>query len=388
MNRRRGWAGRNSSIEVLRILAMFLITSHHLLAYGVPDLLTSSLSVNKVLLETFLYSGGKIGVVIFFLISAWYLPVDGTLKSCFRRVWLLEREVLFWSLALLACSMVFNRAGVGTTLVASSVLPTATSLWWYVTAYAVFLLVFPFLAKGLRALGAREHLALCMVGFVMWTVGEGFVPFFSLGLPGGDFLSFVYIYTLLSYYRWHMQAISARAAWVMLAVGYGLLLFSAAVGGLAYERLHVAARMQVYFAAAEFKLVPLLVGFGLFSLFVRREFHSAVVNRFASTMLATYLITEYPAMRKLVWQRLIPVESFSGHWYTFIAVCAAVVAVMVAAGVLDLLRQTLFSLTIDRHRGRLFDRLWDSASDSKLVARIQRICLPADENQSPRFEEH
>lgn len=42
--------------------------------------------------------GGKVGVVIFFTISAWFfLDKEQTIKSNLKRIWILEREVLFWS---------------------------------------------------------------------------------------------------------------------------------------------------------------------------------------------------------------------------------------------------------------------------------------------------
>ena len=61
---------RNSSIELMRILAMLFIIVHHYILYGYKNMTIQPMSVNKVLLETFAYSGGKIGAVLFFLISA------------------------------------------------------------------------------------------------------------------------------------------------------------------------------------------------------------------------------------------------------------------------------------------------------------------------------
>lgn len=40
--------------------------------------------------------GGKVGVVIFFSISAWFfLDKEQTIKSNLKRVWIMERELLF-----------------------------------------------------------------------------------------------------------------------------------------------------------------------------------------------------------------------------------------------------------------------------------------------------
>lgn len=68
---------RNSSVELLRILSMLMIVASHCVMFSDMNLLAQPLGVNKILIETFLYPGGKIGVVAFFSISAWYLSEAG-----------------------------------------------------------------------------------------------------------------------------------------------------------------------------------------------------------------------------------------------------------------------------------------------------------------------
>lgn len=70
-------ADRNSSVEALRILAMLMIVASHCVMFSNLDVLTQPFGINKVLIETFLYSGGKVGVVAFFAISAWFLSDRG-----------------------------------------------------------------------------------------------------------------------------------------------------------------------------------------------------------------------------------------------------------------------------------------------------------------------
>lgn len=101
---------RNSSVELLRILSMLMIVASHCVMFSDMNLLAQPLGVNKILIETFLYPGGKIGVVAFFSISAWYLSEAGGVRAGLRRVWILEREMLFWSLTLLAVTAVVKIA--------------------------------------------------------------------------------------------------------------------------------------------------------------------------------------------------------------------------------------------------------------------------------------
>lgn len=51
----------------------------------------------------------------------------------------------------MAFFLVFDRADFGMKTIVRSVAPTIMGMWWYVTAYAAFLALLPFLSKGLRA---------------------------------------------------------------------------------------------------------------------------------------------------------------------------------------------------------------------------------------------
>ncbi|MGE4654570.1 hypothetical protein ACEWFU_05890 [Bifidobacterium hominis] len=82
---------------------------------------------------------------------------EQTIKSNLKRIWILEREVLFWSLALMAFFLVFDRAGFGMKTIVRSAAPTIMGLWWYVTAYATFLALLPFLSRGGATRARRTH---------------------------------------------------------------------------------------------------------------------------------------------------------------------------------------------------------------------------------------
>ena len=87
---------RNSSIELLRIIAMFMILAHHFIVHNGYDVLKLPLGPERIFLQLVMQGGGKVGVVIFFSISAWFfLDREQTIKSNLKRVWIMERELLF-----------------------------------------------------------------------------------------------------------------------------------------------------------------------------------------------------------------------------------------------------------------------------------------------------
>lgn len=65
---------RDSNLELLRIISMLLIVTHHYALHGF-NFLNLDLTSNKIVLN-FLVSGGKIGVNIFILLSAYFLSTS------------------------------------------------------------------------------------------------------------------------------------------------------------------------------------------------------------------------------------------------------------------------------------------------------------------------
>lgn len=109
---------RNSSIELLRILSMFMILVHHLVVHNVVDYKAMDPGIFRFLLQFLFVSGGKVGVVIFFAISAWFLADAATdVKASFRRVLMLEKEVLFYGVVLgVGCYLTIDGVGLGVLL--------------------------------------------------------------------------------------------------------------------------------------------------------------------------------------------------------------------------------------------------------------------------------
>lgn len=151
-----GGGGRNSSIELLRIIAMFMILAHHFIVHNGYDVLKLGLGPERIFFQLVMAGGGKVGVVIFFSISAWFLlDREQTIKSNLKRVWIMERELLFWSLILVTFYLVFDRADLSMKLMVKSVMPLSMGVWWYATAYAIFLMLPPSLQ---RFEGARPRI--------------------------------------------------------------------------------------------------------------------------------------------------------------------------------------------------------------------------------------
>ena len=217
----------------------------------------------------------------------------------------MERELLFWSLILVTFYLMFDRADLSMKLMAKSVMPLSMGIWWYATAYTIFLMLLPFLSKGLKVLGREYHLALAIIVLAIWGL-QSFIPGLQ-SLPD-NFLGFIYVFILISAYKWYMKPFTTKQIWLMVGIGLGFFLLYTA----ASATLSLLGHDMGIFITRDWKLPVIMVGFGMFLLFDRATFHSRAINRIAQSAFAVYLITDYAASEKLLWARLFNLQDLSG----------------------------------------------------------------------------
>lgn len=330
---------------------MFMILLHHLVVHNVVDYKAMDPGIFRFLLQFFFVSGGKVGVVIFFAISAWFLADASTgVKASLRRVWMFEKEVLFYSVVLgVGCYLIMDGVGFGALL--RGVFPLMSSIWWYTTAYAGFLIVFPFLADGLRAMGRKRHLSLCAVLFFVIGV-VGLLPV-SPVVTGA--MGMMYLFVLISAYKWYVAPEHAFNPLKLIAVGAMLLLPYVLASLAAKALLDVSTGAYI---TSETKTPILLMGFGIFLLFERMHFYSPVVNKVAACSLSVYLITEFPAIASRMWQGPFSLDAMAASPAGFAYAIVLCAAVYIACAAVDDTRRWLFSKGIDAAWSGFFEQSW------------------------------
>lgn len=304
-------------------------------------------------------SGGWIGNFIFFTISVWFL-LDRceTLNDSLKRIWLLERELLFWSLTLLVVTYFLHKQGLYTgsmlSITAKSIFPISLNMWWYPTSYALFLLFMPFLIQGVRALGENAHKKLAIACLVLWGV-LSLIPKFAFDLTESSVFVFIYWFVLIAYYRWYMEPFTTRRCWQLIGVGFAVVLLYWAVTNTLFMMTGKMAKMQS-FIFDHWKLPMMMIGFGLFLLVERREFHNRIINVMAASAFGVYLIHFQPAIYQ-AWTHYLGVPKMYTSSMPILMGALTIVGVFFACLLLDMVRQLLFALTIDRHKGRGYERM-------------------------------
>lgn len=374
----RGSSGevRNSSFELLRLLAMYMIILHHHVVHNPFPVYDEPASVSQFIYTCFLPLG-KIGVDIFFGISAWFLCQNRDLspRKSLKRIWVLERQMLFYSLLLMLGLVLFDRKGISRSQIVYSVFPLISNLWWYPTNYALFLLFYPFVTVGLRKMGQRMHGYLAVILLVVWGLIYGLTPNDYVGFLASTFVSFIYQYLLISYYRWYLKKASKILGWSMVGLGSAAVLGLILFGDWMRTFTHGGFPPMIFdYINRESKLPLLLIAFGALLVADRIHIRSRLINYLAKGTFGVYLMHDYPPVRALLWGRF-DIRKVWGQDAAVVYSLALVLLIFMVCLAIDLIRDRLFALTIDRHKGRWFELLADRIQSSHAARRCKQYLL-------------
>lgn len=186
---------------------------------------------------------------------------------------------------------------------------------------------------------------------------------------------FIYLFILISAYKWYMKPFTLKQTWLMTGTGLGFFLLYTCASVM----LSLFGIDKGIFIAGSFKLPVIMVGFGMFLLFDRVTFHSRIINRIAQSAFSVYLITDYAASEKLLWVRLFNLQNLYQQPWAILLILGILLAIYAICTLLDFIRQALFAVTVDRRRGHWFELLWD---------RIFQIEAQSAESPAGRFNQY
>ena len=372
--------GRNSNIELLRIFAMLCVAFNHFPwpTQGIVNPEGFSQHLPTSLALSLISNLGGLGDCLFFFISIWYICEEtANYKRQCKRVWILERELLFWSILLLVGNLLSQGLGFQDSYskkelfvyLIHGLFPALSTHWWFPTHYMLFLLIVPALSTGLRSVGKHLHGILAIILFAF----NGLIPFEIMDkLPNGNFHStmnysvwlFIYQFVLITYIKWYRQN-WLKSKSLMTAFMW--------IGGLANVISQLAGTILLSIVSNEYVnpwylwmnnpacFPSMMFALGLLAIAQQKQpWHNVPVNTLASATLTVYLLFTDPFTYSIIaaFTQLVP-QHGATLLLVGVIVCLATFALCILLGII---RQALFAVTIDLHRGRWFELLWNKAS--------------------------
>ncbi len=297
---------RNSSIELLKIFAIFFIVIRHItqtLGHDV-NLREATPDIQQLTLSLFSYLG-VLGNSLFFIASAWFL-LDSD-KWSKKKELSLATDVWIVSIIILAV-MLIAQVNIGGMHVVMSLFPNTFANNWYLTCYLLFYPLHVFLNRIIKHIDKKSLLRLCLAsGFLYIGIKTiagfmGFNLFFS-----SELIIWIVIYLLIAYGKFYLpQLMNSKKANVILLIT-GLVINTLLVVLINFLGLHIEA-FSDNLLRWNVLSNPFLISaaIGAFNLARQYTFHNKFINYVSGLSLLIYIIHENilvrTHLRPAIWQ--------------------------------------------------------------------------------------
>lgn len=275
---------RSSNIELLRILAMFLVLVLHALnlAIGIPNQTQCIASPGNAFIRLFLQSLSIVAVNVFILISGWF-GIKPTLKKLISLMF----QVFFFTISILLVSGIirgFGNISPGSMLKSLMI----TKSYWFVKSYICLFILSPILNLFAEKADKRTFGLLLICFFVFQTIygWTDSAPEFNYGY---SVIAFIGLYLLARYLKMYpVRQLSDRR---LCFSAYLLLSLLLALGVWTLIRVGFHTKHSIPVAFSYINPLVVLSSIALFFSFANTEIpYSKTINWLAVSAFSVYII--------------------------------------------------------------------------------------------------
>ena len=233
-NHRKDRVTRDSGIELLKILAIFLIVVSHVIqtlylpntyiSYQDYVIDLSHATRNWQQLAVTMLRVGRLGNLLFIVSSSWFM-LDST-RSNKRKVLQIIADIWIISVSIFVIIFILRDGQMGEIMILKQFFPTSFGNNWYMTCYLIFCFVYPFFNIILSHLNQKTLLRICFFLFALYfginffmgqLFADGELFFYS------HIILWVTIYFIIAYVKYYIpnSMYSPRVNLFLLVIGIG-----------------------------------------------------------------------------------------------------------------------------------------------------------------------
>jgi len=331
--------GRDSNLELLRIVSMLLIVFHHFGAHGGLNI-PYDLSNGNLFWYALMIMVGKIGVSAFVLISGYCLVNKEGPYFNWKKILRFWWQVFFYAMG---CFLLFGFLGKANFASREewhgAFFPIIFRRWWFVTTYFVLSLIYPFINKALVSIGKRAYQTLVIIMVVIWSI----IPSLTGKPMESNFMIWMFaLYVIGGYLK--MYGLNPRFKWwfylimCLLFSGLTYLTFAAAVVPGFPKIDWFAAQPFLFFSFSS--ILAFLVALNLFMLFASINIGQIKwINVMASATFGIYLIHDNAYVSAWLWGELVKPAQYQDSPLLIPYSIGITLAVFIACGAIELIRK-------------------------------------------------
>lgn len=357
-NRKRDKLNRNSSIELLKMIAMFMIViSHTIPRYGnyssCIDFAIARPGLVDWLLYVFYYFG-QIGNAVFIICSAWFLCDSQHIKL--RKISHIYADAFTISILWLVITWLLGFI-VPLKDVIKSFLPVFFKNNWFISCYIVFYILHPILNGIINRLSQREHLSIVII---MSAVYSCLATVWLQAYYYNELVGFILLYFIVTYMKQYMHGFRNNMKWNILILLSSVIMLFLLIGATQFMGCHtgVFSNQMLRWCCFNNPLV-IMIALSSFNLFNKMEFRSVRVNEIMSVSLIIYIVHENlilnETLKPYLWQLIYEKYGYSKivFWVLGFAIIYFVGSAIVAL---------LYKITIQKFIKKRMDSITDKIS--------------------------
>lgn len=348
---------RNTSIELLRIIAMFMIIGSHLTYHGVQHNASDNVFINYNMAPLFnrifselLIPGGEVGVNIFFLITGYFSIKKQKINFLALRNLLIEGSFygllcLFLLILIKLCGFSFFQEFniVYFQWIMKSIFdPSLSGAWWFLSAYIILILISPLINKLFNTTNVKGQLLFLLFIFIF--------PYGFGKIAGSDYLylsrAFLF-YGIGGFINKNLKSNSIKSNKVIYLLAFILVwtlsgMISFTINNILNTNESVVQLINRLLSCIEFSILNPLAAIALFITFLSLDFNSKMINNIAKSVFGIYLIHDSLLGRKLLWEEVFNLDKlFFNQLFPFYSVII-IGLIFLGCLVIDYLRNIYF----------------------------------------------
>ena len=317
---------RNSSLELLRIIAMLMIVMFHFALHGGFNFHANSVTPNKLWYQ-FMMMGGSLGNDIFVMLSGYFLVKSSgwKLRKLFD-LWL--RMLFYW--AILFCLSYFCWGTVSDIITLRGVLATKVQ-WWFAYTYCALYLLHPYINMLLREVVRDDVKKFIVMLAVLWLIIR-IVPKEYQKLT--NLLIFIFLYSIAGYFRLRASSLGSVKCITLGVILIGIKFLTVImpdIFGLKFSSLEMMDPLTI------FAVLCLLLGFGHLKIT-----YSNVINILASATFGIYLIHDSKFVKPFLWHDVFHNAAFQDSPYLIPYSIIVILTVYFSCTMIELMRAKIF----------------------------------------------
>ncbi|MCQ2519000.1 MAG: acyltransferase [Lachnospiraceae bacterium] len=344
---------RNSTMELLRIVAMVMIISAHALDKGSLLKLYFTTGETPYIGSWILLAFSVVGLNMYMMLSGYFMAGS---KVNTKRLADVVATVLFYSVGILAVMLVMSKVfnlidlgGLTTYDYIQCVLPLHMNTYWFCTAYVILYLLLPVVLCGIRYLSKKALGIVIVLLLVYESALKTLTPFsFETDNRGYSYIWFLVMSLLAAYIRLYgLEFIdSAKKAFCIFLAGAALIISEEFAVQLVIAKTGLLESVERV-SYDHNHLFMIIACVGLFMTFVRLKPITGkvgkVINKLASASFGVYLIHEHLLVR-FRWPKWFGLENLgkTNPILLIFGVIGSCISVYLICFFIDSIRQMIF----------------------------------------------